>query len=77
LDTTTLLQFRHFLERNKLQKKLFDTINAVLERKGVIWRGGSVIDATIIEAPDSAKNADRSRDPEMAHAKKGTCGISG
>ena len=48
-----------------------EALGAVLERNGVIWRGGSVIDATIIEAPGSTKNADRSRDLEMAHAKKG------
>lgn len=70
-DATTLLQFRHLLERNGLQEKLLVAINAVLEREGLIWHGGSVIDATIIEAPCSTKNSGKSRDPEMAHARKG------
>jgi len=70
-DATTLLGFRHLLERNKLQKKLFETINAVLESEGMLWRGGSVIDATIIEAPTSTKNSSKSRDPEMHQTKKG------
>ena len=70
-DATTLPQFRHLPERNRLQEKPFERINAVLEREGLIRHGGSVIDATIIEAPCSTKNTGKSRDPEMAHAKKG------
>lgn len=70
-DATTLLQFRRLLECNDLQEKLFREINAVLEREGMIWRGGSVIDATIIEAPSSTKNSGKSREGEMAQTKKG------
>jgi IS5 family transposase len=59
-DATTLLKFRHLLERHGLQKKLFDTLNGIVEEKGKImrWMGGgeTVIDATIIEAPSTAKN---------------------
>jgi IS5 family transposase len=63
-DATTLLKFRHLLERNGLQKKLFDTLNGILEKKGKIMHGGTVIDATVTEAPASAKNSAKSRDPE-------------
>jgi IS5 family transposase len=52
-DATTLLKFRHLLERNELQKKLFDTLNGILEGKGKIMHGGTIIDAKIIEAPSS------------------------
>jgi len=70
-DASTLLDFRHLLERNNLQEKMFERINAVLESEGMLWRGGSVIDAVIIEAPSSTKNSARSRDPEMHQTKKG------
>jgi IS5 family transposase len=70
-DATTLLKFRHLLERQSLQKELFDTLNEVLEREGKITRGGTIIDATIIEAPSSTKNSAKSRDPEMKQTKKG------
>jgi IS5 family transposase len=63
-DAKTLLKFRHLLERNELQKKLFDTLNGILEEKGKIMHG-----ATIIEAPPSTKNS--GRDPEMKQTKKG------
>jgi IS5 family transposase len=65
-DATTLLKFRHLLERHELQKKLFDTLNGILDEKGKIMRGG-----TIIEAPPSTKNSANSRDPEMKQTKKG------
>jgi IS5 family transposase len=70
-DATTLLGFRHLLERHGLQRQLFETINEILERHGMIWRGGSIIDAAIIEAPVSTKNSAKSRDPEMRQTKKG------
>jgi IS5 family transposase len=54
-DATTLLKFRHLLERHELQKKLFDTLNGILEEKGKIMHGGTIIDATIIEAPTSTE----------------------
>ena len=59
-DATTLLKFRHLLERHELQKELFDTLKDVLEKEGKIRHGG-----TISEAPSSTKNSARSRDPEM------------
>jgi IS5 family transposase len=68
-DATTLLKFRHLLEKHELQKKLFDTLNGILEEKRKIMHGGTIIDATIIEAPPSTKNS--GRDPEMKQTKKG------
>lgn len=70
-DATTLLGFRHMLEEAGLQKKLFETINKILEREGMIWHGGSIVDATIVEAPSSTKNSSKSRDGEMKQTKKG------
>jgi IS5 family transposase len=70
-DATTLLLFRHLLEREELQKKMFEKINEILEKEGMLWTGGSIIDATIIEAPSSTKNSSKSRDEEMRQAKKG------
>jgi IS5 family transposase len=70
-DATTLLGFRHVLERHGLQKKLFETVKEVLEEQGKILRGGSIIDATIRETPSSTKNSAKSRDPEMHQCKKG------
>jgi IS5 family transposase len=70
-DATTLLGFRHLMEEAGLQKQLFDAINAILKREGMLWQGGSIVDATIIEASSSTKNSSKSRDPEMHQTKKG------
>jgi IS5 family transposase len=70
-DATTLLHFRHFLEGKRLQKAIFDKINERMEEEGVLLRGGSIVDATFVEAPSSTKNSAKSRDPEMKQAKKG------
>jgi IS5 family transposase len=70
-DATTLLKFRHMLERNELQKMIFQSINEMLEEEGLMMHGGTVIDATIIEAPSSTKNTAHSRDPETRQTKKG------
>ena len=59
-DETTILNFRHLLERHKLGKALFDEINAHLESQGLRLREGSIVDASIIEAPSSTKNRTRS-----------------
>jgi IS5 family transposase len=71
-DATTLLHFRHLLEEHDLQKELFRTLNGILEKKGKIMHGGTIADATIIEAPSSTKNSAKSRDPEMKSTKKGS-----
>ena len=70
-DETTLCNFRHLLEEHKLNKLFFDAINRVMEASGHIRRGGTIVDATIIDAPSSTKNAEKKRDPEMHSAKKG------
>ncbi|MDA7888895.1 IS5 family transposase [Akkermansiaceae bacterium] len=70
-DATTLLKFRHLLEENDLCATIFETINAHLEERGMLMREGTLVDATIINAPSSTKNKDKSRDPEMHQTKKG------
>ena len=70
-DATTLLHFRHLLEENHLGEAMFAAINAVLEANGCIMHGGTILDATIINAPSSTKNKDKARDPEMHQTKKG------
>ena len=70
-DATTLLKFRHLLEEKGIGKLFFDAINRCLERAGRMMRGGSIVDATLISAPSSTKNAEKKRDPEMHQTKKG------
>ena len=70
-DATTLLKFRHLLQDNDLTRGLFDEINAHLAQQGLLMRSGTIVDATIIAAPSSTKNADKARDPDMHQAKKG------
>ncbi len=70
-DETTILNFRHLLERHGLGKKLFREINKHLEEQGLMLREGTIVDATIIAAPSSIKNEKGERDPEMHQVKKG------
>jgi IS5 family transposase len=70
-DATTLLKFRHLLERNHLGEAFFEAIKRVMDESGHIMHGGTIVDATIIEAPSSTKNAEKKRDPEMHQAQKG------
>ena len=70
-DATTLLKFRHLIEENKLGEQMFKAINYVLEQAGCMMKGGTIVDATIINAPSSTKNAEGKRDPEMHQTKKG------
>ena len=70
-DATTVLHFRHWLERHDLTKELFDEVGAMLEERGLSMRQGTIVDATIIAAPSSTKNKQQSRDPEMHQTKKG------
>ena len=67
----TILKFRHLLEKHGLGEGLFAEINAHLASLGDSARKGTIVDATIIEAPSSTKNAKRERDPEMHQTKKG------
>jgi len=70
-DETTILNFRHFLEKNKFGKRIFETINNHLKDKGLQLKEGTIVDAAIIAAPTSTKNAEGERDPEMHQTKKG------
>lgn len=70
-DATTLLKFRHFIENKKAGEQIFEKINEILERSGKIMHGGSIVDATIIDAPSSTKNKKHERDPEMKSTRKG------
>ena len=70
-DESTILRFRHLLEQHNLGIELLTTINATLIAKGVMLKAGTVVDATLIAAPSSTKNASGQRDTEMHQAKKG------
>ena len=70
-DETTLCNFRHLLEKHGLSKLFFEAINRVMVETGHIMKGGTIVDATIIDAPSSTKNAEKKRDPEMHSTKKG------
>lgn len=70
-DETTLCKFRHLLEEHGLNKLFFEAINRVMVETGHMLKGGTIVDATIINAPSSTKNAEKARDPEMHQTKKG------
>ena len=70
-DRVSILRFRHLLEKHKLAKHFFETVNAMLKARGLMLHSGTVIDATIIAAPSSTKNNSGKRDPEMHQTKKG------
>jgi transposase, IS5 family len=70
-DETTILRFRHLLEKHYLTQAIFAQIRSLLEQKRLLLKSGTIVDATIIEAPPSTKNEDKARDPEMHQAKKG------
>ena len=70
-DATTVLQFRHWLERHDLTRALFEEVGMTLEERGLLMRQGTIVDATIIAAPASTKNKTKARDPEMHQTKKG------
>jgi len=70
-DETTILRFRHLLEQHDLTSAIFDAIGGLLETRGLLLRSGTIVDATIIAAPSSTKNASATRDPEMKQTRKG------
>ena len=70
-DETTVCKFRHLLEAHNLGGQLFTLINEYLEENGLQVNTGTIVDATIIDAPTSTKNKDKKRDPEMHQTKKG------
>ena len=71
LDETTILNFRHLLERHDLTKSMFDAVSSHLEDKGALLRGGTIMDATLIAASPSTKNKAGKRDAQMSQSKKG------
>jgi IS5 family transposase len=70
-DATTLLKFRRLLERHELTRQLFECVNERLHSEGLLMREGTMVDATLIDAPSSTKNADKARDAEMHQTRKG------
>lgn len=70
-DATTLLKFRHLLEKHHIGEKIFADVKRRLDERGLIMHGGTIVDATIINAPSSTKNKEGKRDPEMHQTQKG------
>jgi IS5 family transposase len=70
-DETTILTFRHLLEKHELGEQIFVTVKAHLSARGMTMRQGTIVDATLIAAPSSTKNKEGKRDPEMHKTKKG------
>ena len=70
-DATTLCKFRKLIHESGIAKLFFDSMKEFLDRHGKLMHGGSIVDATLIDAPTSTKNADGKRDPEMHQVKKG------
>ena len=70
-DETTILRFRHLLEKHNLAVDMLRVVNDLLQHRGLMLRSGTAVDATLISAPSSTKNADGERDPQMKQAKKG------
>src|SRR6516162_10810572 len=70
-DETTVCRFRHLLEAHDLGSRLFEEVHRYLEAKGLKIARGTIVDATIISAPSSTKNAAKARDPDMHQTKKG------
>jgi transposase, IS5 family len=70
-DSTTLLKFRHLMERHQIGAALFARVGELLQASGLKLSGGTIVDATLIAAPPSTKNEQQARDPEMHQSKKG------
>ncbi len=70
-DESTILQFRHLLEKHELGGAMLNAVNQYLESRGIRITTGSIVDATIIHAPSSTKNRSGERDPEMHQTRKG------
>ena len=70
-DETTILAFRHLLEKHDLGDQIFGVVKAHLKANGMAMKQGTIIDATLIAAPSSTKNEKKERDPEMHQTKKG------
>lgn len=70
-DETTILHFRHLMEKHQLGPKIFAAIGQNLQQKGLTMKAGTIVEATLIAAPSSTKNEQRKRDPEMSSTRKG------
>ena len=70
-DESTILRFRHLLEEQRLTEQIFGEVRALLEERRLLLKSGTIVDATIIAAPPSTKNAEGARDPEMRQGRKG------
>ena len=70
-DESTILRFRHRLEKHKLADQILATVHDLLTAQGLLLKAGTAVDATLIAAPSSTKNKDKARDPEMHSSKKG------
>ena len=70
-DETTILNFRHLLERHNLTEVLFEAVSSYLQEQSLLMRGGTIMDATLIAASPSTKNKTNKRDPDMSQTKKG------
>ncbi|MCP3025293.1 IS5 family transposase [Cupriavidus basilensis] len=70
-DESTILRFRHLLERHDLAAQILTVVNGMLAGKGLMLKAGTVVDATLISAPTSTKNSSGERDPEMHSTRKG------
>jgi len=70
-DETTILRFRHLLEKHDLAPDMLRVVNDLLQHKGLLLKTGTAVDATLISAPSSTKNKSGERDPEMHQTKKG------
>jgi IS5 family transposase len=70
-DESTILRFRHLLERHQLTAQIFDAVRDLLEERRLLLKADTIVDATIIAAPSTTKNAAGTRDPEMRQTKKG------
>jgi len=71
-DESTILKFRHLLERHNLAERIFAHVSAKLTERGLMLKEGTAVDATLIAAPSSTKNKDKARDPEMHQTQKGS-----
>jgi len=70
-DESTILRFRHLLEKHRLTEAIFEEVKDLLAERRLFLQSGTIVDATIIAAPSSTKNATKSRDPEMKQTRKG------
>ena len=76
-DETTILTFRHLLEKHDLGEQIFETVKAHLSARGMTMRQGTIVDATLIAAPSSTKNKGGSAIPRYTRPRRATSGISG